>query len=167
MSAPTGPEPISAIISRRASEILRSGLVTFQDFYRDEHNQRIYLAVLVPIFDEPADRRLLGVLVLRIDPTVYLYPFISRWPIPSRTAETLLIRRDGNDALFLNDVRFQTGSALNLRIPLTRGGNPGGAGGAGAGRPRGRSGLPGRAGDCPSAPGSRFAVVSGRPHGHV
>jgi PAS domain S-box-containing protein len=125
MSAPTGPEPISAIISRRAFEILRSRLVTFQDFYRDEHNQRIYLAVLVPIFDEPADRRLLGVLVLRIDPTVYLYPFISRWPIPSRTAETLLIRRDGNDALFLNDVRFQTGSALNLRIPLTRGGNPG------------------------------------------
>jgi PAS domain S-box-containing protein len=125
MSAPTGPEPISAIISRRASEILRSGLVTFQDFYRDEHNQRIYLAVLVPVFDEPADRRLLGVLVLRIDPTVYLYPFISRWPIPSRTAETLLIRRDGNDALFLNDVRFQTDSALNLRIPLTRGDNPG------------------------------------------
>ena len=124
MSAPTGPEPISAIISRRASEILRSGLVTFQDFYRDEHNQRIYLAVLVPVFDEPADRRLLGVLVLRIDPTVYLYPFISRWPIPSRTAETLLIRRDGNDALFLNDVRFQTDSALNLRIPLTLGDNP-------------------------------------------
>jgi PAS domain S-box-containing protein len=124
MSAPTGPEPISAIISRRAFEILRSRLVTFQDFYRDEHNQRIYLAVLVPIFDEPADRRLLGVLVLRIDPTVYLYPFISRWPIPSRSAETLLIRRDGNDALFLNELRFRTGSALNLRVPLTLGDRP-------------------------------------------
>jgi len=121
MSAPTGPEPVAATISRRASEIPRSGLVTFQDFYRDEHNQRIYLAVLLPIFDEQNGSRPLGVLVLRIDPGIYLYPFISRWPIPSRTAETLLVRRDGNDALFLNELRFKTDSALNLRIPLTTG----------------------------------------------
>jgi PAS domain S-box-containing protein len=119
VSAPAGPEPVAAIVSRRASEILRSGLVSFQDFYRDEHNQRICLAVLVPIFDERAGSRPLGVLVLRIDPGTYLYPFISRWPIPSRTAETLLVRRDGNDALFLNELRFRTGTALNLRFPLT------------------------------------------------
>jgi len=124
MSAPTGPEPAADIVSRRASEILRSGLVTFQDFYRNEHNQRIYLAVLAPIFDERNGRRPLGVLVLRTDPRDYLYPFISRWPIPSRTAETLLIRRDGNDALFLNDLKFKINTALNLRIPLTKGDNP-------------------------------------------
>jgi two-component system cell cycle sensor histidine kinase/response regulator CckA len=124
MSAPTGPDSIAAIVSRRASETLRSGLVTFQDFYRNEHNQRIDLAVLVPIFDEPASRRPLGVLVLRIDPETYLYPFLSRWPIPSRTAETLLVRRDGNDVLFLNNLKFGTDAALNLRIPLTKGENP-------------------------------------------
>jgi signal transduction histidine kinase/DNA-binding response OmpR family regulator len=124
MSAPTGPEPVADIVSRRTSEILRSGLVTIQDFYRNEHNQRIHLAVLVPIFDEPNGSRPLGVLVLRTEPRDYLYPFISRWPIPSRTAETLLIRRDGNDALFLNELKFQTGSALNLRIPLTKRENP-------------------------------------------
>jgi PAS domain S-box-containing protein len=124
MSAPVGPEPAGAVISRRASEVLRSGRVTFQDFYRGEHNQRIYLAVLVPIFDEPASSRPLGVLVLRMDPETYLYPFIRRWPIPSRTAETLLIRRDGNDALFLNELRFRTHTALQLRMPLTVVGNP-------------------------------------------
>ncbi|MDP2997191.1 MAG: ATP-binding protein [Bryobacterales bacterium] len=120
MSAPAAPEPVDAIISRRASEILRSELVTLQDFYRNEHNQRIYLAVLVPIFDERNGGRPLGVVVLRIDPETYLYPFISHWPIPSRTAETLLIRRDGNDALFLNEPRFRTNTALNLRVPLTK-----------------------------------------------
>ena len=62
--------------------------------------------------------RPLGVLALRIDPETYLYPFIKRWPTPSLTAETLLVRRDGNDALFLNDLKFQTNTALNLRISL-------------------------------------------------
>jgi GAF domain-containing protein len=121
MAAPVASEPIaSTIILQRASEILRSSQIAFQDFYRDEHNQRVYLAVLVPILDETDASRPLGVLVLQIDPTTYLYPFIQRWPTPSRTSETLIIRRDGNDALFLSEIKFKTNSALNLRIPLER-----------------------------------------------
>ncbi len=119
MAAPAAPEPVaSTIILQRASEILRSSQIAFQDFYRDEHNQRVYLAVLVPILDETDASRPLGVLVLQIDPTTYLYPFIQRWPTPSRTSETLIIRRDGNDALVLNELKFKTNFALNLRIPL-------------------------------------------------
>jgi PAS domain S-box-containing protein len=56
---------------------------------------------------------------MRIDPEVYLYPLINKWPIPSDTAESLLIRKDGESALFLNNLRFQTDTALKLRIPLT------------------------------------------------
>ena len=57
-------------------------------------------------------------LVLRIDPAVSLYPFIQEWPAPSSTAETLLVRREGNNVLFLNELRFEQNTALNLRIPL-------------------------------------------------
>ncbi|MCX5648914.1 MAG: diguanylate cyclase, partial [Planctomycetota bacterium] len=81
----------------------------------------IHLSILVPIFDERDGSRPLGVLVLRIDPATHLYPDISRWPTPSRTAETLLVRRDGNDALFLNDLRFRKNAALNLRVSLEEG----------------------------------------------
>jgi len=52
------------------------------------------------------------------DPETYLYPLLNLWPTPSRTAETLLVRRDGNYALFLNELKFQKKTALNLRIPL-------------------------------------------------
>ena len=90
----------------------------FQDFYRDEHDQRIHLATLVPILEGPDFSQALGVLVLNIDPAIHLYSVISRWPTPSRTAETLLVRRDGNDALFLNELKFRTNTALKLRIPL-------------------------------------------------
>jgi PAS domain S-box-containing protein len=112
--------PAAAVVSRRAGEILRSREVGFQDFYRNEQDQRVYLATLVPILDGPDFGQALGVLVLNIDPVIHLYPAISRWPTPSRTAETLLVRRDGHDALFLNELRFQTNSALKLRIPLER-----------------------------------------------
>jgi PAS domain S-box-containing protein len=118
LSVPAGVPPVAPAISERLPEILQSGRVTFLDFYRDDHDQRAHLAVLVPIVDGEGSHQALGAVVLRIDPTPYLYPFIARWPTPSETAETLLVRRDGNDALFLNEVRFQKDTALTLRIPL-------------------------------------------------
>jgi PAS domain S-box-containing protein len=118
MAAPAAPEPVGAFISRRASEVLRTGQVAFQDFYRSEPNQPVYLALLVPMLDESEARRPLGVVVLRIDPATFLYPFLRRWPTPSRTAETLLLRREGNEAVFLNELKFQTNTALNLRTSL-------------------------------------------------
>lgn len=121
LSVPGTREPADPAISRRISEIVRSGQMAFQDFYRNEHNGNIYLAVLVPVLDEREDRRPLGVLVLRIDPERHLYPLISHWPTPSRTAETLLVRRDGNDVLFLNELHFRKDAALALRFPLDPG----------------------------------------------
>ena len=120
LSLPAGQPPTTSATLQRTAEVLRSGQTTFQDFYRNEHDHRVYLAVLIPILGESDGSPPLGVLVLRIDPEKYLYPFINRWPMLSRTAETLLVRREGNEVLFLNELRFQTNTALNLRIPLDR-----------------------------------------------
>jgi len=119
MSVPNAPAPIAATIQKNAAEVLRSGKITLQDFYRNEHNQKVYMALLIPIIDDSDRNHQLGVLLLRIDPTIYLYPFIQTWPVPSRSSETLIIRRDGDDALFLNELRFQTNTALSLRISLS------------------------------------------------
>ena len=43
MIIPEAPERIISYVSPGASEILRSGRVAFEDFYRNEQNQRIYL----------------------------------------------------------------------------------------------------------------------------
>ena len=74
----------------------------------------------MPVLGGPDYSQALGVLALRINPETYLYPFIKRWPTPSLTAETLLVRREGNDALFLSELKFRTNAALNLRIPLEK-----------------------------------------------
>jgi len=120
LSSPAGLPAVSSAVAKGVSDVLRSGQVTMQDFYRSEQDQRIHLGVLTPIFDEQDARRPLGVVFLRMDPETYLYPFIERWPTASLTAETLLVRREGNEAVFLNELRFQTNSALNLRMPLDR-----------------------------------------------
>ena len=48
-----------------------------------------------------------------------LYPLVQSWPSTSKTAETLLVRRDGDEVLFLNNLLFQRDAALNLRIPMS------------------------------------------------
>ena len=120
LSIPGSLPPATAITVLAAAEAVRSGRIIIEDFYRHERDQRVYLSVQIPLFDDRDASRPLGALVLRIDPTTYLYPFIKRWPAPSLTAETLLLRRDGNDALYLNDLRHRSEAALALRIPLEK-----------------------------------------------
>lgn len=117
LGIPQERTPVSSEVARRVSDVLRSGKVTFGDFDRNEHDGRIYLGVLLPLFD--AGGGPLGVVVLRIDPEAFLYPFLRRWPIPSTTAESLLVRRDGEDVVFLNELKFQKQTALSLRFPLS------------------------------------------------
>jgi PAS domain S-box-containing protein len=124
LSMPDTLQPASVAIARAVSGSLRSGRVDIIDFYRHDQDRRIYMAVMIPVFDEANTNRPLGALFLRIDPETYLCPFIRRWPTPSRTAETLLVRREGNEAVFLNELRFQTNTALNLRVPLDRVASP-------------------------------------------
>ena len=119
LSVPDSSVDDSAAFAVEVADVLRSGQPVFQDFHRHGRSQHIYLSVMIPIREQADGSRPLGVVVLRIDPSAYLYPFISRWPVPSRTAETLLIRREGNEVVFLNQLRFHPNSALTLRAPLT------------------------------------------------
>lgn len=120
ISVPDTPEIVAPHLLQHASEILRSGQITFLDFFRDTPDRPIRLEVLVPILDAQDSSRAIGVLVLRIDPEKDLYPFITRWPMPSQTAETLIVRREGNEVVFLNELKFQKDTALNLRIPISK-----------------------------------------------
>ena len=120
MAFPENKERIRLVIDQKNVEKMMLGEISFQDFYRNEQDQRIYLKILVPILDDRSPNRLIAVLALRIDPEQYLYPFIQSWPVPSKSAETLLIRREGNAALYLNELRHQSGAALTLRIPLDK-----------------------------------------------
>lgn len=61
-----------------------------------------------------------GVLVLRSEAGDFLYPFLKTWPLPSETAESLLAAREGDEVVFLNNLRHAPDAALNLRLPMSR-----------------------------------------------
>ena len=74
-----------------------------------------HMAAVVPLFrgDSPA-----GAVLLLIDARESLYPILQSWPLSSASAESLLIRREDEHALFLTDLRHRENAALTLRIPL-------------------------------------------------
>ena len=59
-----------------------------------------------------------GVFISVVDPYRFLYPFLGKWPTPSRSAETLLVGRDGDDAVFLTPLRHATNEPLTLHFPI-------------------------------------------------
>lgn len=91
----------------------------FTDLHKDEHLSTPHISVVAPVFaGEGPTAPPLGAIVLLSDASRFLYPLIQSWPTPSATAETLLVRRDGDSVLFLNDLRHRPDVALKLRIPL-------------------------------------------------
>ena len=113
-----------------ASEVMQSGAVAFSDFHEDAGIPGPHLGLKVPLRSDvtgPPE----GALLLGIDPHVFLYPLIQSWPTPSRTAETLLARKEGNDIVYLNELRHRKDTALKLRFPLSASTLPAARGAAG------------------------------------
>lgn len=119
LSIPELPFPYDAADDRVVADAMARGEPTLRDFYRGRNGQGIHLSILIPIRESTFQGQPIAVVVLRIAPEARVYPLISRWPTPSRTAETLLVRRDGDDVHFLNELKFRRDAALNLRIPLS------------------------------------------------
>lgn len=120
---PDGSRRPCAELQRRLPRVLASGETVLLDFHRDGPGGAIHLGVLTPIRDELSGAAI-GAVALRIDPGAFLFPFVSHWPVPSRSAEALLVRREGRHALFLNELRFAPGSALTLHVPLSKADDP-------------------------------------------
>ncbi len=89
------------------------------ELYVNSTDQGKYIDIVTPLFSNTADTpEAIGAVICSIDANQYLYPLIQYWPSASETAETLLVRKDGDAALFLNELRHQQDTALKLRIPI-------------------------------------------------
>ena len=119
LSSPPEAQPLSLDVVKRIPEVLQSKQSIMVDFLRRESDQQIRMYLLIPILDSQPGSRVIGLVSIGIDPQKYLYPFINEWPVNSSTAETLLVRRDGNEVWYLNEIRFDPNAPLVLHFPLT------------------------------------------------
>ncbi len=107
-----------------AKEAIASNQVTLSDLNRDELSGKIQLDLIVPILAPDATPAVqtapIGAVVLEMDPQQFLYPQLQSWPTSSLSAETLLVRREGDDVLYLNELRHRKNTALLMRLPISK-----------------------------------------------
>jgi PAS domain S-box-containing protein len=114
VEAAAQPHEVAAV-----TESMRSGRIVISDIHKTRRGERdeIEVDVVAPL--HAGDGKTLGALMFRADPRHFLFPQLQQWPTPSPSAENLLVRRDGDDVLFLNELRHRKGTMLTLRHPMS------------------------------------------------
>jgi len=89
-----------------------TGAVEMEDLHLDQQLRRPVMALTIPANG-------LGALILEIDPSRFLYPYLNEGVAPGSSEETVLVRPE-SDAhfVYLNELRQRPGAAFVWRKPL-------------------------------------------------
>jgi PAS domain S-box-containing protein len=118
LAVPPSRQELSPYLKSLATQAMQARKVVFSDLYLDE-DSKVVLSVLAPLLViKGKEEIVVGVILMRIEPYQFLYPLIKSWPTPSLTGETELVRREGDEVVFLNELRHQKNTPLNLRFPV-------------------------------------------------
>jgi PAS domain S-box-containing protein len=102
-----------------AREAIKKKTIIFSDIHTNSILGR-HLDLVIPLYSSPENRKgLTALLFFRIDPSKFLFPLIQTWPTPSKSSETLLVRREGDSIVFLNELRHRKNTALRLKFSIT------------------------------------------------
>ncbi len=106
---------------RALADAFRTRRPVFTDLHATRDDSSAHLDVVAPLFASNAPTSLpIGAIVMSQRYSQVLASLIQTWPTASRSAETLLLRRDGDSALFVSELRHSPGSLLRLKLALTR-----------------------------------------------
>lgn len=104
------------IIEDEMQDLKRNHNIVFTDFHRSSVYNRVHSDALVPLIHE---NRFVGAVILRIDPSVFLFPLIQSWPTFSPSSETLIIRCESDRVVFINELRKLKNTSMSLWLPMT------------------------------------------------
>ena len=100
--------------------IIEQREVVLTDLHKANLARFVHLDLIVPLIDRSRnDNPVIGLLALRIDHQQILYPLLQSWPTSSKSAETLLLRKDGDEIVYLNELRHLRNTALILKKPVS------------------------------------------------
>ncbi len=106
-------------IENEISKVFEEQSIVLTDLHKSKPAGKVFIDLLIPLTEPGISvNNPFGILILRIDPGRTLFPLIQSWPTSSKSAETLLIRKDGDSVLYLNDLRHQQNTTLNLTFPV-------------------------------------------------
>jgi PAS domain S-box-containing protein len=116
--------PLNPLFSETCRAVSRSG-ATGIAVVGDAPNRSL-MGFSAPVFPGPGTTaagqptgQLLGIVLVVSDPAHTLFPLVTRDVVPTRTGETLLVRREGNDMVYFSPLRHVPPGSPNLRFPLS------------------------------------------------
>jgi hypothetical protein len=102
------------------NEIKKNHKPLLSDLHKSNIVNYAHADLVIPLVDpDSKNSDIKGYAVFRIDPEKRLFPLIQSWPTSSKSAETLILRKENDSILYLNELRHRKNTALNLRLPLT------------------------------------------------
>ncbi|MFA6014909.1 MAG: PAS domain S-box protein [Gallionellaceae bacterium] len=121
LSSAADEAPIRGWEKERLLASMRSGQIVFSEIHWEKFHSvnKIEIELRVPLIRvKNGKARSIGAILFRIDPNRFLFPLIQSWPTSSPSAESLLVRRDGDEVVFLNELRLRKNTPLAMRLPL-------------------------------------------------
>jgi PAS domain S-box-containing protein len=118
----------SVTVSPQLVEICKTVVRTggFRIHLLGDAPEKTLIVFSVPVFPgrSPAEasrssRQPLGVGILVAEASKRLFPILTRDAVPTRTGETLLVRRDGNDVVSFSPLRHVPAGSPNVRLSLS------------------------------------------------
>ncbi len=104
-------------------DVLEKQGMPFKDIHYSEYTGRIGMTLFGtmkrtdPVTMEETEA-VNGIVLIRLNTNDAIGQLLQNWPGCGETGEALLVRRDGDRLIFLNNTRFLTDTALKMSIPV-------------------------------------------------
>jgi PAS domain S-box-containing protein/putative nucleotidyltransferase with HDIG domain len=115
--SPSTTYPISELNKKDISNAIAKNKIIFTDLHKHQTNGDAIVGtdVYIPIrYYNNGEHLILGVILIRTDANNKIFPLLEVWPFKSESAETLLVKREKDQVLFLTDFRFTRDEAFEL-----------------------------------------------------
>jgi PAS domain S-box-containing protein len=113
-----GDDTVDKALRDNIEESAARKTIVMSDLHFDP-KKFIHMDIIIPIIDrKDPTAPAAGFFWFHVDPNNFLYPSLTSWPIPSPTAETFLVRREGGNIVFLKELRHKKEATLLFKIPV-------------------------------------------------
>lgn len=101
-------------------DIIKKRNIVLTDLHKADLVSFVHLDLVIPLYNRSrSDSEVFGLLALRIDPQRVLYPLLKSWPTLSKSGETLLFRKEGDEIVYLNELRHIKNEVLTFKKNLS------------------------------------------------
>lgn len=118
-----------SVLRMHVQNAVKQGAAVIGQLQEREERGKLHLDVVVPVYAPsggdplatPAagEKAPMAVLLLRIDPEQALFPLVRQWPMPTKTGEVFLFRKEDEKIVYLTDMQDQPEGSPRLRFPLS------------------------------------------------